>query len=182
MDLLKIDQRIEKNLERLEASLSEYEEKIREAADLKEYFGNQTIGLRNAYKKRLNQLEEEFKVDKEKLSSNIQDFNGLYKKIVILFEELDAEKKEFTLLKNKFNEEIERKWETLERENKKALSNLEKIITDRINALEKIINEKIAELRSANSKNAEDLFALKQQFKHNNENVVVKLSRFLKIK
>jgi len=182
MDLLKIDERIEKNLERLEASLSEYEEKIREAVDLKEYFKNQTIGLRNAYKKRLNQLEEEFRADKEKLSSNIQDFNGLYEKIVILLEELDAEKKELYLLKNQFNEEIEKKWEDLERENKKTLSNLEKIIIDRTNTLEKVFNEKIAEIRSANNKNAEDLFVLKQQFKHDNENMVVKLSRFLKIK
>ena len=67
MDLLEIDKRLEKNLERLETSLKAYEKMITDASDLKEYFENQTIGLRNSYKRKVNHLEEELKKGKELL-------------------------------------------------------------------------------------------------------------------
>lgn len=177
MDLLEIDKRLEKNLERLETSLKAYEKMITDASDLKEYFENQTIGLRNSYKRKVNQLEEDLKKGKELLSSNIQDFNDLYNKIVGLFAELNAEKKEFDRLKKHFNEAVDEKWENLEKVNSERLSKFETMIVNRIDALEKYYNEKISEIDSVNRRNAESLFNLKMKLEDSSDNVIKKFKK-----
>lgn len=180
MDLLNLDQRIEKNLERLESSLKEYEERIREAADIKEYFENHAIGLKDAYKKRLKQLEGELNKDKEMLSRNIQDFNDLYEKIVVLFEKLDSERKEFDILKKQFDEGIEQKWKQVEEENKVNAIRLEKLIIEKTENLEKQFNKEVAEIRRVNNKNSETLARFKKRLEHNTESISKKITKLFR--
>jgi hypothetical protein len=152
MDILELDKQLKINLKRFNNILNESEVILREATNLaaelkneanevNEYFENQTIGLRDAYKKRLKQLESEFKQEKETFSGNAQEFNEYYIKIVTLFEKLDAEKKEFDLFVGQFNKTLDKRWKDFDKENTKTISSLEHKISNRIDVLSELHNE-----------------------------------------
>jgi len=163
MDLIKLDEQIEKNLERFNRILDESEDKLKEASDLKEYFENQTVGLRDAYKKRLNQFETGYKEEREAFSKGIKEFDEYYTKLVALFEKLDAEKKEFDLLANQFDKLLDKKWKDFNKENKKTISSLEHNLNSRVDALKELHKNDIEEIASINLKNVDALSNFEEQ-------------------
>lgn len=121
MDLLELDERLEKDIKHLEKSLVEYEKLINEASTLKYTFENQTKELMAAYGE----------------------------KVVTLFHDFELKKNVFELYVNQMSEANGEKWKEIQVQSENKLSDLEGKVNDKINKLEeenkrsliKIIND-----------------------------------------
>lgn len=141
MDLLELDERLEKDIKHLEKSLVEYEKLMHEASTLKYAFENQTKELMAAYEEKMQQLNAKFMSDEELSTKSVKSFNdNYYKKVVTLFHDFELKKNGFELYVNKMIEANE--------ENRRSLM---KIINDHtVNEKESIeaINTNISEIKS----------------------------------
>jgi len=121
LDLLELDERLEKDIKHLEKSLVEYEKLINEASTLKYTFENQTKELMAAYGE----------------------------KVVTLFHDFELKKNVFELYVNQMSEANGEKWKEIQVQSENKLSDLEGKVNDKINKLEeenkrsliKIIND-----------------------------------------
>lgn len=104
MDLLELDERLEKDITHLEKSLAEYEKLINETSDLKYTLESQMKELIAAYDEEIKQLNAKYISDKELSSKSIESFNDYYKKVVILFNEIELKKGVFELYINQMNQ------------------------------------------------------------------------------
>ena len=95
MDLLALDERLEKDMKHLERNLVEYEEFMSEAAALKYTFENQTKELMVVYEEKIEQLNAKFMID----------------------EELSLKKNVFELYANQMSEAYEEKWKAIQIKN-----------------------------------------------------------------
>lgn len=110
MDLLALDERLEKDMKHLERSLVEYEKFMSEAAALKYTFENQTKELMVVYEEKIEQLNAKFMID----------------------EELSLKKNVFELYANQMSEAYEEKWKAIQIQNENNLFNLEGRVSEKI--------------------------------------------------
>jgi hypothetical protein len=114
LDLLALDERLEKDMKHLEHSLVEYEKLMSQASALKYTFENQTKELMATYEEKIEQLNAKFMRD----------------------EESSLKKEDFELYVNQMTEADEKKWKAIQIQNENDRSDLEGRVSEKISKLE----------------------------------------------
>ena len=141
MDILELDERVEKDIHFFEKSLDEYETLIYEASELKVTFENQINELRGKYDKKVNSLIEKFDSDKKASLSHSEQISDCYQNSIELFKKISAKKDDLEAYVNNITETYEKK-----------LSNMIQQNDENIIIFDKKINTKVEELEALNKR------------------------------
>jgi len=163
LDLLKLDERLEKDITHLEKSLDEYEKLVNETSDLKYTLESQMKELKVAYDEEIKHLNAKYISDKELSSKSIESFNDYYKKVVTLFNDIELKKGVFELYINQMNQAYEEKWKDIQVKNENNLSDLDVKVNEKINKLEEENKRELMKIINSLTTNEKEIAPSKKE-------------------
>ena len=164
MDLLELDERLEKDIKHLEKSLVEYEKLMSDASTLKDIFENQSKELLASHEKKIEQLNAKFVSDIELSSKSVKSFNDdYYKKVVTLFHDVESKKNALELYVNQMRETYEEKWKDIQVQIENNLSDLNGKVDEKISKLEEQNNRALMEIINAVTVNEKEIVHSKKE-------------------
>lgn len=163
MDLLELDERLEKDIKHLEKSLIEYERLMNEASHLKYIFENQTKELMKAYGNKIEQLNEQFIKDRELATKSVKSFNDYYNDIVPLLNDIELKKNLFELYITQMDESYDEKWKDIQVQNENNLAKLDEKVNDKINKLEEENKQELMKIINALTVNEKEIVHSKKE-------------------
>lgn len=178
MDLLELDERLEKDIKYFEKSLVGYETMMNEASTLKYTFENQTKELMAAYEEKIEQLNAKFIRYEELSSRSIKSFtDDYYEKVVTLFNDLELKKNTLELYLNKLSEAYEEKWKDIQIKNENNLFDLDEKVNEKISNLEEENKRALRNIIDALTVNKKEIFQSKEEVTESIIDEVYKLQR-----